>query len=101
MGQQPRRRLIADFARADTVRVTLGGSPTLTLTGAADGQRCVLELTQDAVGSRVVSFGPEVRLGAEFGAIDLSSAPGKTDRLGFIYSAASATFDLVAIAKGF
>ena len=93
--------LVADFARADTVRVTLGGSPTMTLTGAADGQRCVLELTQDAVGGRVVSFGPEVRLGAEFGAIDLSSASGLTDRLGFIYSAAGATFDLVAIAKGF
>ena len=93
--------LVADFARADTVRITLGGSPAITLTGAADGQRCVLELTQDAVGSRVVSFGPEVRLGAEFGAIDLSSAPGLTDRIGFIYSAASGTFDLVAIAKGF
>lgn len=93
--------LVADFARADTVRVTLGGSPTLTLTGAADGQRCVLELTQDAVGGRVVSVGTEVRLGAEIGAIDLSSTPGLTDRLGFIYSAASATFDLVAIAKGF
>ncbi len=93
--------LVADFSRADTVRVTLGGSPTITLTGAADGQRCVLELTQDAVGGRVVSFGPEVRLGAEIAAIDLSSTPGLTDRLGFIYSAASATFDLVAIAKGF
>ena len=93
--------VVADFARADTVRVVLGGSTTITLSGAADGQRCVLELTQDAVGGRVVSFGPEVRLGADIGAIDLSSTPGRTDRLGFIYSAASATFDLVAIAKGF
>ena len=93
--------LTADFARADTVRVTLGGSPTITLTGAADGQRCVLELTQDAVGGRVVSFGSEIRLGADISAIDLSNAPGLTDRLGLIYSAASAAFDLVAIAKGF
>jgi len=93
--------LVADFARADTIRVTLGGSPTLTLTSAADGQRCVLELTQDAVGGRVVSFGSEVRLGTDVGAIDLSSTPGLTDRLGFIYSTASRTFDLVAIAKGF
>lgn len=94
-------QITADFSYADSIRITLAGSPTITLSGAGNGQKCILELTQDASGGHSVTFGPEVRLGSDLTLLSLSSEPGKTDRIGFIYDQASATYDAVAIMRGF
>lgn len=91
----------ADFSAADVVRLTLAGNAAITLAGAADGQKCLLEVTQDATGGRTLSFGSEVRLGTDLTVLTLSTAPGKTDRIGFIFDAASGTYDGVAIMRGF
>lgn len=93
--------LVADFAAADVVRVTLAGNAAITLAGAADGQKCVLEVTQDASGGWTLSFGSEIRLGTDLTVLTLSTTPGKTDRIGFIFDAASGTYDAVAIMRGF
>lgn len=46
-----------DLSIADTQRVRLIGNATLTLaTSAATGTRCVVELKQDATGSRTVAW---------------------------------------------
>lgn len=90
-----------DWSTADLFRITLGGTTALTFTGAVDGQKLLLELTQDATGSRVATFPATVRYSVLIPAITLSSTAGKLDRCGFVYNAAAATYDLVALATGF
>lgn len=93
--------LVADFARTDAVRVVLTGNSTITLTGASDGQRCVLEVIQDATGGRSLSFGAEVRYGTDLPLIALTSTANVRHRLGFIFSSAAGSYDFVAQARGF
>lgn len=93
--------ITADFVDADVIRITLAGDPTITLAGAADGQKCVLELTQDATGGRAVTWSANVRYGTDLPSITLSTAGGALDRIGLIYNAAAAKFDVIALSRGF
>lgn len=90
-----------NWSTADLVRVTLQGATTLTFSGAADGQKLILELTQDANGNRTVNFPANVRYSGTIPAITLSTTSNTLDRLGFIYNAAASTYDLVALTVGF
>lgn len=90
----------ADFSRADTVKLTLGGDATITLSGAVDKQKCILELKQDDTGGRTVTL-VNHRFGSDLTEITLSSAPGLTDKIGFIFDAAMGTYDVVAVARGY
>lgn len=90
----------ADFSQADTIKMTLAGNSTITLAGAVDKQKCVLELTQDGVGSRTVTF-VGTRFGSDLASITLSTTPGLTDKIGFIYDSAAAKYDVVALLRGF
>lgn len=92
---------VCDFARADVVRLTLAADSTVTLTGAQDSQKCLLEVSQDSTGGWELSFGPEVNLGGDIAGISLSTAANARDRLGFIYNAASSSYDLVAVMRGY
>ena len=85
----------------DVVRVTLAGATTFTFTGAQDGQRCLLELTQDGTGGRTITLPASVRLSATIASVPLSTGAGKRDKLGFVYTAATNTYDLIALAIGF
>ncbi|WP_407280617.1 hypothetical protein U5817_10055 [Aromatoleum evansii] len=93
--------MTADFADADVIRITLAGNPTITLAGAADGQKCVLELKQDATGGRAVTWSANVRYGTDLPSITLSTAGGALDRVGLIYNASAAKYDVVALQRGF
>lgn len=91
-----------NWATADIFRVTLGGATTnFTFSGATDGQKLILELTQDATGNRSVVWPASVRFSATLSGITLSTTAGKLDRLGFIYHAPSAKYDLVALSLGY
>ncbi len=92
--------MTADFSRADTVSVTLGGDATITLTGALDKQKCILELRQDDTGARMVSL-VNHRFGSDLTSITLSTGPGLTDKIGFIYDAPANKFDVVALMRGY
>lgn len=93
--------ITADFSDADVIRITLGGNPTITLAGAADGQKCVLELKQDATGGRTVTWSANVRYGTDLPFVTLSTAGGALDRIGLIYNSAAAKYDVVAMVRGF
>lgn len=93
--------ITADFSDADIIRITLAGNPTITLDGAADGQKIILELTQDATGSRTVTWSANVRYGPSLPSIDLSSAGGALDRVGLIYHGPSSKYDVLAVQPGF
>lgn len=91
-----------DWSSADLIRVTLGGASTsLTFTGAQDGQKLILELTQDNSGNRAVTFPATVRYSVTIPSISLSTTANKLDRLGFIYNAAASKYDLVAATIGY
>lgn len=91
-----------NWASADLIRITLGGATTaLTFTGAQDGQKLLLELTQDATGNRAVSWPASIAYSTTIPSITLSTAAGKRDRLGFIYNATANRYDLAAVAIGY
>ena len=90
-----------DWATGNIQRVTLAGATTFTFANGRDGGRLVLELTQDATGSRTVTLPASVHYGALIPSVTFSTAANKKDRLGFIYNSATASYDLVAIATGF
>ena len=91
-----------DFTNSDTVRLTLNASVTsLTITGAADGQKCLLEIIQDATGSRTITWPANVRFGTDITSIVLTATAGKTDRVGFIYVSSANKYDVVSLVRGF
>jgi hypothetical protein len=93
--------LTVDWAVADVIRVTLTGNITITNSGAVDGQKCILELLQDATGSRTVAFTGETRFGASVASFTATTTASKLDRLGFIYTGVTSKYDVLAISKGF
>ena len=100
-------------ASADMVNVNwaLGGhvrlvldraSTTVNMSGAYDGQKCLLELVQDGVGGRAVVLGTGVAVRADLTVpVPLSMAGGKRDMLGFVYSAGNYKCDYVSLSRGF
>lgn len=91
-----------NWKEQDLVRITLGGpTTTFTFSGAADGQKLILELTQDGTGGRTIQLPASVDLGTTIPSVTLSTAAGARDRLGFIFHAPSGRYDLVAAAYGF
>lgn len=90
-----------DWSRFDVVRGVLEGNTVLEFDGAFDGQRVILELRQDAVGGRTVTWPANIRFSTLITSISTSSAPNATDRFGFIYNAGTDTYDLMALARGF
>lgn len=90
-----------DWDGVDVARITLTGNMTPTFTGAVDGQKCILEVIQDATGSRTSTWPANVRFGTDITGITLTNTPSKIDRIGFIYNAAASKYDVVALIKGF
>lgn len=92
--------LSLDWSRSDTLRVTLTGDATALPIGAYDGQRCMLEVTQDASGGHTLTAGAGIRIGSDV-AWAISTAPNSRTRLGLIYVGPRLVYDLVAVARGF
>jgi hypothetical protein len=91
-----------NWSGSDVVRITLTGNMTPTMTGAVDGQKCILEIIQDATGSRTATWtNATLRYGTDITSITLSTAANKIDRVGFIYNASANKYDVVAVVKGF
>lgn len=87
---------------ANCHRLTLTGSPTtLTFSGGVDGEKLILELTQDSTGSRLITLPSNVRFSTILPSVILSTSPGYMDKLGFMYNAAANKYDLVAVIYGF
>ncbi len=81
--------IAVNAALGNDFRVTLAGSRTLSNpTGLVDGQKLTFQVTQDATGSRVLSYGTAYDFGTA-GAPTLTTAVGKTDLLRFVYNLAA------------
>lgn len=83
--------------------VTLEGDRTLSfINGSAefDRKRFILEVTQGTGGGHTLTPDSSVGLGFDLPAIELSTAQGVTDALGFIYRHAAGKTYLLAINHG-
>lgn len=94
--------VVADVSGlVDVVRITLTGNLQLGFTGAVDGQKFIVELTQDSVGGRTLTYDTSVRFGTDIVSTTLTTTANKTDKVGFIYNNASGKYDVIAFAKGY
>lgn len=71
-------------------------------TGAVDGQRLVIRVTQDATGSRLITWGANIAFGTDIpSSTTLTTTASKTDVIGLMYSSSAGKWWLTSIVKGF
>lgn len=94
--------LTLDWSNADTIFLLLTGNTTITNTNAVPGQRCNLVVKQDGTGSRLITWGSEVRYGTDITGINLTTTANKQDKIGFIFNDDTVgKYDVVAVVRGF
>lgn len=70
-------------------------------TNPTDGQKIIIEITQDGTGSRVVTFGTAFNFNTGIGTPVLSTAAGKRDYLGLVYNGGAGKWDCLAFEPGY
>jgi hypothetical protein len=81
--------------------ITLAGNRTLASpAGPSNGQHILVIVTQDATGSRTLSYGAAYNFGAA-GAPTLTTTAGDWDILGFVYVGAQSAWCFAGSALGF
>lgn len=91
-----------DASLGNDFRVTLAASRTFEgPTNPTDGQKVIFQVTQGTTGSAAITWGSSYAFSAALPLPTLSTAPGATDLLAFVYNAAKGKWLLVAFVKGF
>jgi len=91
-----------DASLGNVFTVTLGGSRTMAApTNPTNGQKMILRLRQDGVGSHTITWDGAFRFGDDIPEPTLTTTINKTDYLGFIYNGTDSTWDCVAVSKGY
>lgn len=91
-----------NWDQCDLWKTTLTANITgMTFAGGYDGQNTTLLLKQGGAGGFTVAQPSNVRCPADILWPALTVTPGKLDRLGFMYDASAAKWDLVAVARGY
>lgn len=92
-----------DLDAYNVADVTLTGNPTINFTNGVDGQKIVLRLRQDGVGSRTVTWGSMVRFSTDVPSPTLSSSPNELDYLVFRLNEeeSSGLYDCIIVNRGF
>ena len=94
--------ITVDASLGNDFRVTIGASRTMANpANPADGQKITLQLTQGSGGSSTITWGSSYEFSAGLPQPTLSTTPGQTDLLGFIYNAAKSSWLLAAYLNGF
>jgi hypothetical protein len=94
--------IAVDASLGDDFRVTLAGNRTMgDPANPADGQQIIFQITQGAAGSATITWGSAYEFSEGLPQPTLSSKPGQTDLLGFIYNAAKGKWLLAAFVDGF
>ncbi len=86
----------------DVFRVTIAGNRTIAAPSntPVDGQKIRMEITQDATGSRTLTWNAIYDWGTA-GAPTLTTTAGKTDLIEFAYNATAAKLYAYKVALGF
>lgn len=94
--------IAVDASLGNDFRVTLAANRTMgDPSNSADGQQIIFQVTQDATGSRTLTYGSAYEFGTDLPSPTLTTAGGQTDLLGFIYNAAKGKWLFVAFVNGF
>lgn len=94
--------IAVDASLGNHFRVTLGGNRTLGApSNPTDGQKILVEVKQDATGSRTLAYNAIYRFGSDVTSPTLTTTASKTDFLGFVYNSTAAKWDCIAVAKGY
>lgn len=90
-----------DASLGNDFRVTLGGDRTIEApVNATNGQQIIFQVTQGS-GPFSITWGTGYEFSTALPQPALSTSPGQTDLLGFIYHAAKGTWLLAAFLNGF
>lgn len=90
-----------DCSQGNIFEVTLGGNRTIaTPANALDGQKILYRLTQDATGGRTVTWSALFRFSGTYPVPTLSTAPGATDYLEFMWNVTDSRFDCLGYSLG-
>ena len=93
--------IATNAALGNDFRVTLAGNRTISNpTNPVDGQRIIYQFTQDATGSRTLTFGTAFGFGTA-GAPTLTTTAAKTDLLRFVYNATASKWLFESASLGF
>lgn len=85
-----------------TQAITLTGNPTINVSAAVTtGAELIIQLTQDATGSRTVTWGSNVAFGSDIASVTLSTAASKVDFVGLKWHAGKAKWLVVSVARGY
>jgi hypothetical protein len=91
-----------DASLGNDFRVTIAGNRTVgTPANPADGQKITFQVTQGAGGSFTLSWSSAYEFSAGLPQPTLSTTPGQTDLLGFIYNASKGKWLCAAFVSGF
>jgi hypothetical protein len=90
-----------NWSQGSYARITLTGNVTFTFSGAVDGQRLVLEIIQDATGSRTITWPASVVFGSDVTSYVPSTTGSLRDFVGLLYNATSGKYYVVSIARGY
>lgn len=95
-----------DASRGNHFRLTLAGNRTLAApTNPTDGQKIILEVIQDATGSRTLTLttgsAGAFAYGTDIASTSLTTTANKRDLIGFMYSASAQRWLVISFVKGF
>lgn len=91
-----------DASLTNTFHVTIAGNRTLgTPTNPRSGQKIVIRIKQDGVGSRTITPSAIWRFGTDISSITLSTTPNKADYIGAIYNLADDRWDIISFSRGY
>jgi hypothetical protein len=68
---------------------------------ATDGQQIIFQITQGSGGSAAITWGTNYEFSSTLPQPGLSTQPGQTDLLGFVYNGAKGMWLLAAFVNGF
>jgi hypothetical protein len=94
--------IAVDASLGNDFRVTLEGNRTIGApVGATNGQQIIFQVTQGSGGPFSITWGAGYEFSSALPQPALSTSPGQTDLLGFIYHAARGSWLLAAFLNGF
>jgi hypothetical protein len=94
--------IAVDASLGDDFRATIAGNRTMGApANPANGQQIIFQITQGAGGPYAITWDSGYEFSAGLPQPDLSSKPGQTDLLGFIYNTAKDNWLLAAFVNGF
>ena len=88
-----------DMTGIDSLRITLTGNLTLTLSNLVDGKSYKIHFIQDATGSRTVTLNSQFKFGTDVTSYTATTTASKRDLMG-IWSDGTNAY-IVGIAKGY